>query len=236
MAPNDMSEEAEMPEEEISETGAGMPVSEEGLEVEQEAYEEPPEELEPAPPSRLQAFARRALMWTVGLLGVFALGVAATWFTQVTRLQRETASLRDELASVEMEAEAEIATLREELQAEKAAQRAEMQEELDSLTSSLEETELQIELLDVLVDVSSAQVAFKIEDEAGVRAALAGTDERLAALQQEYGQDGAVAVQALRDRLQTVLDELGRDAQAVEEALERLSVNLLALERSLYGE
>jgi DNA-directed RNA polymerase specialized sigma54-like protein len=237
MAPNDIPEDAEMREEDFSEPEPGLPDSDEGYVAEHEPTDEETfVETEAVPPSRLQILARRALLWTVGLLGVFALGVAATWFTQVTRLQRENASLRAEIETVEAEAETDMAALREELQAEKAALQAEMQEDIDSLSARLEEVELQIELLDVLVDVSSAQVAFKLEDEAGVRAALAGTDDRLAALQQKYGPDGAAAVQALRDRLETALDELGQDAQAVEEALERLSVNLLALERSLYDE
>lgn len=208
-----------------SEQGAefetGAPISDEAAVVEREPYEEPSEEQ----PVRMRPFLRRALLWLVGLLGVFALGVAATWFTQVTRLQRENAALQEEIAAVEAEAETEIASIREELGAE-----------IEALNERLAESELEIELLNALVDVSSAQVAFKLGDEVGVRAALAGTDDRLAMLQRELSPDGAAAVDALRERLETVLDELGSDTDAVEEELERLSVNLLALERSLFGD
>jgi hypothetical protein len=208
-----------------SEQGAefetGTPMSDEADVVEREPYEQPSEEQ----PARMRPFLRRALLWLVGLLGVFALGIAATWFTQVMRLQRENAALGEEIAAVEAEAETEIASIREQLGAE-----------IKALNESLAESELEIELLNALVDVSSAQVAFELGDEVGVRAALAGTDDRLAMLQRELSPDGAAAVDALRERLETVLDELGSDSDAVEEELERLSVNLLALERSLFGD
>jgi hypothetical protein len=188
-------------------------------------WDAPSEEPSAERPGRMRPFFRRALLWLVGLLGVFALGVAATWFTQVTRLQRDNAALQAEIETVAAEAESEIASVRDERQAE-----------IESLNDRLAESDLQIELLNALIDVSSAQVAFKLGDEVGVRAALAGTDDRLAMLQGELSPDGAAAVDALRERVETVLDELGSDSEAVEEELERLSVNLLALERSLFGD
>jgi hypothetical protein len=209
-----------------AEVEPGAPFSEETGVIEPEpAMEEAIEEPSAERGGRMRQFLRRALLWLMGLLGVFALGVAATWFTQVTRLQREKASLQQEVVTVRAEAESQITSIREEHEAA-----------VESLTQRLDEAELEIELLNALIDVSSAQVAFKIGDKVGVRAALAGTDDRLAMLQGELNPDGASAVKALRERLKTVLDELGSDADVVEEALERLSVNLLALERSLFGD
>jgi len=84
--------------------------------------------------------------------------------------------------------------------------------------------------------VSSARVAFGQDDLVGIRAALAGTDERLANLQEGLGADGTAAVQAIRDQLAGLLESLGQDSLSLDQDLERFASNLLALERSLFSE
>jgi hypothetical protein len=177
------------------------------------------------PPSKLRRLLRSALLWAVGMVGVFALGVGATWFTQVSRFRAENDALRVEMEAMRIEAAAELETLR-----------TQHEEEIDALRADSAEAESHIDLLNALVDLASARVALGLKDVVGVRAALAGTDERLEALQQVQGEDGKVAVQALREQLADVLDDLKDDLSTADKSLERLAANLLVLERSLFSD
>jgi hypothetical protein len=177
------------------------------------------------PPSRIRRFLRSALLWAVGMVGVFALGVGATWFTQVSRYRAENDALRAEMESIRIEAAAELESLR-----------TQHEEEIADLRAGSAEAESHIDLLNALVDLASARVALGLKDVVGVRAALAGTDDRLEALQQVQGEDGQVAVQALRDQLADVLNDLKDNLSAADKSLERLAANLLVLERSLFSD
>ncbi|NIS82386.1 MAG: hypothetical protein GTO14_19760 [Anaerolineales bacterium] len=190
-----------------------------------ETMEAEPIEDVPRPPSRLSRFFRRVLLWSVGLIGVFALGVGATWVTQVSRLQDERRALLDRVDALQAESTAALEALR-----------AEHSAEIEAIQKDIDDANLHIQLVNALVDVSSARVALGQEDIVGVRAALAGTDERLATLQKELGPDGTSAVQALRDQLSSVLGALGEDPTLTDQELERLIANLLALERSVFSE
>ena len=181
---------------------------------------EPPElpEAEPKPPSKFRRFLRLALLWIVGLAGVFALGVGVTWITKVSALQ------------------AEIETIRADAAAEMDALRDQHRETLEGLQEELVEADRHIRLVNALVDVASARVAFDEGSIVGVRAALAGTDDRLATLQDELGGDGKKAVEDLRVQLALVLEALSTDSTKIEGILEQLADDLLRLERSLFSE
>lgn len=181
------------------------------------------------PPSqrmeRAKGFLRKLLMWIVGVIGVFALGVGVAYVFLVRDLQSSNDDLKVQVEALQ----AEQATIEGSLRAECDAEMAAVQAEVD-------EANLHVQLVNALVDVSSARVALGQDDLVGIRAALAGTDERLASLQDGLGTDGTTAVKALRDQLAALLDNLGQDALTLDNELERLTSNLLALERSLFSE
>jgi cell division protein FtsB len=183
-----------------------------------------PEE-EQRPPSKLSRFLRLALLWLVGLSGVFALGVGVTWFTKVNSLQSEIEALRAEIETIQKDAADELDALR-----------AQHRTDLETYQEDLVAAELRISLINALVDVASARVALGQGNIVGVRAALAGTDDRLATLQQEFGGDGVTAVEALREQLASALGALSGDPIDVEQELEQLTANLLVLERSLFSD
>ena len=189
------------------------------------AVEMEPIEAAPRPPSRLGRFFRKVLLWSIGLLGVFALGMGALWVTQVRRLQDERKTLRNEIETLQAEGTAAVEALR-----------AEQSGEIETLEKAIGEANLHVQLVNALVDVSSARVALGQEDIVGVRAALAGTDDRLATLQKELGSDGTSAVKALREQLASALSALKEDPALSDQELERLIANLLALERSVFSE
>ncbi len=182
---------------------------------------EPPE-VEPPPkePSRVGRLARSLLRWTVALLVVFAVGVGATWFARVQPQAQRIETLEADLAAAVASRDA----LDLEVQA------------LRTVRDELAATQRHLELLQVLVDVTSARLAVEQEDVLSARAALAGTEARLRALQRQLSGGEASAVAGMLDRLQLVLDELDEDAFAAQRDLEVMANNLIALERSLFGE
>jgi len=174
---------------------------------------------------RAKGFVRKVLMWVFGLIGVFALGVGTAYVVMVRGLQTE----KDDLQSQVEALQAEQATIEDTI-------RAQCDAEMEDVQAAVDEANLHVQLVNALVDVSSARVALGQDDLVGIRAALAGTDDRLANLREGLGTDGTAAVQALRDQLAGLLDNLGGDTLSLDQELERFASNLLALERSLFSE
>lgn len=190
--------------------------------------EEPPEllpEVEPPPPSKFRLFLNRALRWTTGFMVVFVLGVVAMWAIRVRPVQAELKSLQAELEAMQDQ----ITTLEERVQS-----LLPLEEENALLQAELAETEQQMAIRGVLVDITSAQLAMAQEDPIAAKAALAGTDDRMKALDVELV--GTDTLEGLRTRLALVVDELDSDAFAAKRDLQILANNLISLERSLFGE
>lgn len=190
--------------------------------------EEPPEimpEVEPPPPSRLRLLLNRALRWIVVFMLVFALGIVATWVIRVSPAQAEVKSLQAELDALQDQ----ITTLDDQVQS-----LLPLEEENASLLEQIAQTEQQMAIRGVLVDVTSAQLAMAQEDTFAAKAALAGTDDRLQKLDIELV--GTDTLEGLRTRLALVVDEIDSDAFAAQRDLQILANNLITLERSLFGE
>lgn len=207
MSQEDFSDAAAEPAEELE---SEMMVSEEIVAEEPEVHAPPPPKPEPPaakPPSRASRIFRKVMLYLIGILIMFMLGFIAAWYFQV-------------------------------IPARQAAEEAQnmVVEEIDQLEAQIAEDELHFHLLNALVDVYSAQVAIGQEDAAGVRAALAGTDDRLAMVEETLEDDSASAIAALRTQLETVIGMIDEDLGAANTGLERLASNLLAFERSMYGE
>jgi hypothetical protein len=197
------------------------------FETEPEVFATPPQEPlqeeAPAPKKRL----RRALLWAVSLIIILAAGVILTWIVRVqpqtarlTELEAEIISAQDQISKQLLELE-DLRPLVE--------QNAQMYEEL-ALTNA------HLNLLSVLVDVTTAQLALAQEDDIAARAALSGTAVRLEALGETLEGANAEEVNAMSDRLVLVLEEVETDSFAARRDLEVLANNLLALERVLFGE
>lgn len=196
------------------------PVVMEGEPVELLEEEEPAE-----PPSKLRRFMSRALRWVTLFMVVFACGVAVTWVVQVRPGSEQIGSLRAELESSQNQIdslESEVESLRP------------LEGENSSLRDEITKITQRMDLLSVLVDVTTAQLAIAQEDPLAAKAALAGTDDRLMALDVEL--IGADTVDGLRNRLALVLEEVDDNEFAAQRDLQILASNLLSLERSLFGE
>lgn len=184
-------------------------------ETKQEIFEDDEIPSEPVKPKRR---LRRFLFWMLCVTGVFALGLVAMWFVRAGPLSTEFEKARVEIESLE----SELKDLRP-LQAENA-----------QLSDALETSESQLQLLSVLVDVTSAQLALAQEDEIAAKAALAGTRASLLELEEKLSAADAEIVRELIDRLELVQKEVDTDEFAASRDLEILANNLLSLERSLF--
>jgi hypothetical protein len=181
---------------------------------------------EPKPPSRIGIFFRKALRWTTGLLFVFGLGVVTTWFVRVHPQNLEIADLDNRLQAAEIavgELESHIATLMP------------LAEENEKLMGEITIIEMHVDVMKALVDVTSAERALLLEDPVTAKASLSGTDARLAILQEELEGDDQETLEGIRTRLTLVLEGLEEDPATALSDLGVLSSNLVALERSLFG-
>jgi hypothetical protein len=194
---------------------------------EPEVVEPPPqdpilEEL-PAPKKRL----RRVLLWAVSLIIILAVGVILMWTlrvrpqaAQITEMEAEIISAQDQINTQDIE----LQNLRPLVDAN------------EQLVDERSLASAHLNLLAVLVDVTTAQLALAQEDDIAARAALTGTDARLGALESTLEGANAEEVAEMSNRLQLVLEEAESDTFAARRDLEILANNLLALERVLFGE
>lgn len=173
------------------------------------------------PPKRL----RKILLWAVGLVVLFAAGVVLSWFVQV---RPQTVRI-NELETQVQDAQDQIDLLDQEVQELRplSAKNAELLEALDA-------TRVHLDLLSVLVDVTTAQLALTQEDDIAALAALTGTDARLVSLESTLEGANADAVRDMSERLELVVEEVESDPFAARRDLEILANNLLALERVLF--
>mgnify|MGYP001152442738 CR=1 FL=1 len=192
-----------------------------GQEADVKAVEQSEEETER--PRRL----RRFLVWTVGLLLLFALGVVAAWFLQIKPMREQNRVLQIDLA----EAQQTVDSLTSEVEILRP-----LEAENEALEEQVAELESHIFLLDVLVDVSEAQLALVEEDPIAAKDALQGTAERLQQLEERLSGANAETVRGMSERLALALEEVETDEFAARRDLEILANNLIALEQRLFGE
>lgn len=177
--------------------------------------------------SRAGGFVKRALRWVVMLLVVFTLGVVAMQLVRVRPLTDERNSLNHSLAAAQ--------AAQEDLQAEVDKLEG-VEAENQALSETLQQTEVRLGLLNILVDVTRAQLALAQEDPVRVAAALQGTGEKLSALRDLMAPAAASDFEGIRERLVLVLAEVDGDPFAAERDLEILANTLLEIERELSGE
>ncbi len=184
---------------------------------------EPEPEEAPVPKRRL----RRFLSWAVALIIILAAGVILTWTLRVQPQVAQIEALQSEVQTLQSEVDAQLSELE---------QLRPMVAEVDLLKEQVAMAEAHLDLLTVLVDVTTAQLALAQEDDIAAKAALTGTTEHLQMLESTLEGANASEVADMVERLQLVLEEVETDTFAARRDLEILANNLLALERVLFGE
>ena len=172
----------------------------------------------PSEPVKPKRRLRRFLFWTLCVLGLFALGLVATWFFQVGPLTIELEKVRVEIELLESELE----DLRP------------LQTENEQLSDALKTSESHRQLLIILFDVTSAQLALAQGDTVAAKAALIGTRASLLEFEKMLSAADADTVGDLIKRLELVPGEIDTNETAASLDLEVLANSLLSLERSLF--
>lgn len=185
-----------------------------------------PGEKPPKRPSRFGLFMRNVLRWVAGLIVVFGLGVAAMWIVRVKPQSDQLAALHGQVDGLQQQVDtltAEVKDLRP------------LKQKNADLEDQLTQAEEHLQVLQVMVDVTSAQVQMGLGKPAAARQALMETDGRLQTLQSGLAADRKKEVQSMRDRLALVLSELETNNFAAVNDLEVLAGDLAAFERATFG-
>lgn len=161
----------------------------------------------PVKPKQRRITLRWVLVRLILLLLFFALGVLATWWVLMRPLEAKVNAV----------------------QATATAQ-------FEMIEEQMNQGDARASLLNALADVSSALVELGQSNAAGARAALAGTDNRLASLEGMVAEDAVAAVQGMRQQLATALNALEDSPDEALTELNNLARTILALERSLYDQ
>jgi hypothetical protein len=160
----------------------------------------------------------------VGLFGIFALGIAATWVLQV----RPRSVQIEKLGVHGATAQAEVVDLEERLDL-----LLPLEEENAALLVETAAMNQELALLRVLLNVKTAQMALMMDEVADAEERLENSREDLERVSQ--GMTGAEA-EVLRDlinRLDLIQSEIDRDPEAAAQDLEILANTLVTLERAI---
>ncbi len=181
--------------------------------------------VQPAPSKKKgSGFLRTCLFWSVGLFGIFALGIAATWVLQV----RPRSAQIEKLGVQATTAQADVVDLEERLDL-----LLPLEDENAALLVEATAMNQELALLRVLLSVKTAQIALMMDDVADAQEGLANSRESLEHIAQ--GVTGA-EVEVLRDlinRLDLIQSEIDRDVEAAAQDLEILANTLVTLERAI---
>jgi hypothetical protein len=152
----------------------------------------------PSDPVKPKRRLRRFLFWTLCVVGLFALGLVTTWFFQVGPLTIELEKARVEIELLESELE----DLRL------------FQAENEQLSDAFNTSESHRQLLIVLFDVTSAQLALAQGDTIAAKAALAGTRASLLEFEKMLSAADADTLGDLIKRLELVPGEIDTNEAA----------------------
>jgi type II secretory pathway component PulM len=177
-----------------------------------------------SPETHLGRFMRPVLRWTATIVGLFALGMLATYFLLYTPAAKQLAAARAELQSAQQQASKMNTTLA-------AAQKslANLQVQYDQSQAALKKTAIRVSLLQVSNLVASARLALDNRDGASAQKAL--TDARTIldqVLPDVQGIDANAATQ-LDSRLTLVVSELN-DPTTAQADLSLLAARLSELD------
>jgi hypothetical protein len=181
--------------------------------------------VQPAPSKKKgSGFLRSCLFWSVGLFGIFALGIAATWVLQVRPRSAQIEKLGVQAAT----AQSEVVDLEERLDL-----LLPLEDENASLLVETAGMNRELALLRVLLSVKTAQMALMMDDVADAQEGLENSREDLERVAQGMTGAEAKVLQDLLNRLDLIQSEIDRDPEAAAQDLEILANTLVTLERAI---
>jgi len=162
-----------------------------------------------SPNTRLGRFMRPVLRWTAAIVGLFGLGVLATYLLLYTPATQQLTAARADLQSAQQQVGKTSSTLA-------AAQKnlADLQTQYDQSQAALKKAGIRVSLLQVADQISAARLALNNRDGATAQKALADARTILNQVLPDVKSADANAATQLDSRLTLAVSELNDPATA----------------------
>lgn len=193
------------------------------------------EKAEPLPQEKKRpGFWTRAFRWLAGILILFGLGAALIIFAFYLPSRDLVSQQNQELAELSRQHEAELAAAQEEIAGLKqlGMENEELRAENQTLQAAAEQSKVHLTLVQVRIDVISAQIALMKEIPGEARLALSNTAELLEELKQMLPEH-VDHIQDMLDRLERIKGEMDEDPDLAILDLDSLLNDLLWLENAV---
>jgi hypothetical protein len=177
-----------------------------------------------SPQTRLGRFMRPFLRWTAAIVGLFALGMLATYLLLYTPATQQLAATRTDLQSAQQQAAKTSATL-----AAAQTNLADLQTRYDQSQAALKKAGIRVSLLQVANQVAAARLALDSRDGATAQKALADARTFLNQVLPDVKSADANAATQLDSRLTLAVSELN-DPTTAQADLAILATKLSALD------
>lgn len=183
----------------------------------------PPKEAKKKPGTMTLAFR-----WFFVLLIALGLGVVLTLFSLYLPARRDLERVNNQLQQSDSEYSSELREANQEIE-----RLSSLETTNKELQSEVEQKTLYITLLQIRVDVLTAQTSVSDGDYSKASLALSKTPDRLTQLAKLLPSEQRDAIEALQTRLQLALEEIEKSDSAAKSDLDVLATKLLELEDAI---
>lgn len=190
------------------------------------AYEKTPTSAKPV--KRGPGIWTRLLRWLLGILILFGLGALTVVMLLYIPLRRELNLAQEKMDSLTTKSSTDLQAASEEI-----GRLSSLEENNKDLLTQLDQARLSQTLLQIRLDITSAQLALANEDNAKAKLALSKTAETIRKLESLLPQSQRQAIANLQDRLKLALGELDKNPYAANSDLDVMTNTLLELENAL---
>jgi cell division protein FtsL len=217
-----------MPEFEPIEPEDELLPEEEAVSVEAEVEEE----------SKARQIFRRLIRWTAGLLIIFGLGFITAIFTlyrpavqgSEVKIQQLNADINSKESKI-LDLQNQISDLNNQI-----AELMPLEKTNNDLLATQVDFQLHVAILDARVDIATALLSLKEDDNAQALVILDKTDQTLDTIGRLLEPAQRDVVASMTQRLELVMSEIDDDPYAAESDLDVLATNLLQLEDALFSD
>jgi cell division protein FtsL len=217
-----------MPEFEPIEPEDELLPEEEAVLVEAEVEEE----------SKARQIFRRLIRWTAGLLIIFGLGFITAIFTlyrpavqgSEVKIQQLHADINSKESKI-LDLQNQISDLNNQI-----AELMPLEKTNNDLLATQVDFQLHVAILDARVDIATALLSLKEDDNAQALVILDKTDQTLDTIGRLLEPAQRDVVASMTQRLELVMSEIDDDPYAAESDLDVLATNLLQLEDALFSD
>ncbi|MEW5871998.1 MAG: hypothetical protein AB1894_22200 [Chloroflexota bacterium] len=189
----------------------------------------PPEAAKPSrPEKRPLSLWKRLLRGLLGILILIGLGAILVLFTLYMPLRQNFTNAQVRINELTNQASSDLEAANQEID-----RLSSLETQNKDLQSQLAQSNLHLAILQVQVDIASAQLALANQEPEKARLALTKTPDHLQFLEKQLPQDQRKVITDLQARLELVLGEIDENGYAASSDLDVMSASLLELENAL---